>query len=208
MLIRVMDYWSSPHPHTPCPIQCVGSVLLCGCIEKQKQRRQQVEFKEEITSPTFQQKCQSCQKHRKMINKIGRKFTEFYRKITEFRWKMEPKWVPGAIWGPKGPRKEKRCPKWFGFGLDWSPFWHIEALFLNVFFDAFLEGLLFGPWATFGRPRCPKGFQNGAKMEPKAYLGALWYLLYGRHIGRARGRSGRRFGVPFGAPWASILGSK
>ena len=60
---------ASPHPHPPCPMQSVDSVLLCGCIESQKHLREQVEYTAEVTSPTFQQKCESCQKHQKTINK-------------------------------------------------------------------------------------------------------------------------------------------
>ena len=40
--------------HTTCPMQSAGNVLLGCCSEKQKQRQEQVEFKEEITSRTFQ----------------------------------------------------------------------------------------------------------------------------------------------------------
>ena len=38
---------------------------------------------------------------------------------------MESKWVPGAIWGPKNPKK-KKVPQivwiWSGFDPVWAPF--------------------------------------------------------------------------------------
>jgi len=177
ILVYIEDAYggSSPHPHTPCPIQCVGSVLLCGCIEKQKQRRQQVEFTEEITSPTFQQKCQSCQKHRKNINKIGRECTEILLKNHLISMENGAEMGPGGHLGAKGSQGGKKVPKmvwiWSGFEPFWAPFWDLAASFSEAFFNVFFGGVFFAPWATFGSQRCPKGSQNGAKMEPKGSLG-------------------------------------
>ncbi len=87
---------------------------------------------------------------------------------------MEPKWVPGAIWGRKGPREAKGCQKWSGFGLDSSPFglhfgtW--RHLFRRHFFMFFLEVSFSLPGRLLGA----KGAQKAPQMEPKWSPKGAW----------------------------------
>ena len=98
-----------------------------------------------------------------------RELLEYHAKSIEFEGFLAPFWDLGAIWGPKGSRKEKRCKKWLGFGLDLNPFWlHFETWrhFFRSRFSMFFWRCLFHSlgdfWAPMVAKRLPKWSPKGA----------------------------------------------
>ena len=107
------------------------------------------------------------------ITKCARKVLECHAKSIEFEVFLGPFWDLGAIWGPKGSRKEKRCKKWLGFGLDLNPFWlHFET-WRHFFRSCFSMFFLDVPFSVCGRLLGTNGGQKASKMEPKGSLGVF-----------------------------------
>ena len=91
---------------------------------------------------------------------------------------MAPFWDLGAIWGPKGPRKEKRCQKWFGFGLDLNTFWLHFGTWRHFFQSRFSMFFFKVPFSIPSRLLGTNGGQKASKMEPKwSPKGASGYFL-------------------------------
>ena len=81
----------------------------------------------------------------------------------------------GSFWDLEAffRRKEKRCQKWFGFGLDLNPFWlHFET-WRHFFRSRFSMFFLEVPFSVRGRLLGTNGGQKASKMEPKGSLGVF-----------------------------------
>jgi len=102
---------------------------------------------------------------------------------------MEPKWGPGPIRGPRGPREGKRCPKWSGFGLDWAPFRLRFGTWGHLFGSRFLMLFRKGSFSVFGRFLGAQGGQKGSKMEPKWMPKRAW----GHPLGSVKTMAGAVF---------------
>ena len=115
---------------------------------------------------------------------------------------MESKWVPGAIWGPKIPKKKKSDKKrldlvwiWPPFGLHFSTWKHFFRCQFLMFFGKYIFRTLGDFWKPKVPKRLPKWSQNGAQRKPGGTPWEVrkpWYLLYGRHMRETRGGSGRQ----------------